>query len=346
MASDYAKAVPYIRAVLSMLPDPSQYRELMESESLQEALSTASAPAFPGVKEARSITSLEPLMWRDFASIVIKAVKLSPAKARYAVGFNVMIEDAKDVISVLYSIRLGNASLEDISKLPTSSVEGTTLNNIVSTGEEPESAEAIVNSAPSPLLRRLYSRLTNLLTEPDKRLILYTLGPLAVRMVEAATRSIPREADLVWRVYCPRIKFMLVSGVLQAKYSGVDARSLDTVYRGVSACGFNWDGGVRQIYESEDSIHGLAVSLSQVVPGVRLDGEDVGSMLESLRQATRAETQRAARAALAGYPFQAGFIAGGLEIVRLAFEDLAYVLASIHMKLQKERVLARVSAAP
>ncbi|BAN90354.1 hypothetical protein [Aeropyrum camini] len=343
MASDYAKAVPYIRAVLSMLPDPSQYRELMESESLAEALSTASAPAFPGVKEAKSMSALEPLLWRDFASIVVKAVKLSPAKAKYAVGFNLMIEDAKDVISTLYSLRAGNLNLENISKLPTSAVEGTTLNKIVSSGEEPESVEAIVNSAPSPLLRKLYIKLASLLSEPDKRLILYAPGPLAVSMLEAATSSLPRESSLVWRVYCPRIKFMLISGVLQAKYSGVDARSLDTVYKGVSTCGFNWDGGVRQIYESEDSAAGLAVSLSQVIPGVRLEGGDVGSMLETLRQTTRAETLRSARAALAGYPFQAGFIAGGLEVARLAFEDMAYVLASIHMKLHKERVLARIS---
>ncbi|MCE4603617.1 MAG: hypothetical protein F7B20_01460 [Aeropyrum sp.] len=343
-ASGYAKVVPYIRAVLSTIPKPESYREAIEASSLGEAVAAVTSPSLESAREAGDIFEVGRLVWRDYTLIVNKASKLSPAKARMAVELNLLFEDLKDTLSFIFSALRGSVRLGELEKMPTSMVEGSTINNIIKSGPEAfESLSRIPEASPKPSLRRVYSQILQLVEGASPPLALLSTGPAMSWLLKEAVSSLGGEAMLVEKVYCPRVLYSLLSGVIQAKASAMDAKSVDTVYSGVEVCGFSWDKGVRQIYESEASAEGLSASLSQLYPDFRMEGSSIGELLESLRMKSRAKSLEAGQVALASYPFQAGFVAGGLEIVRIAFEDIAYVLAASQLKVGKEAALARTS---
>ena len=172
--------------------------------------------------------------------------------------------------------------------------------------------------------------------------LLFYYAPFTARATSEAIALLPsRERGLYSRVVCPRILYIIIAGLVNAKERGFDARLVDEAFQGVGICGLRWDD-VKTTYEREPDPQSLASSLSHLIPGWKVEGS-VAEILESARRASRLESRRRALNAIASYPFQAGFIAAVLELARLEAEDLTSLIGALSLGLKKEEYAARMS---
>ncbi len=342
-AAGYAKVVPYIRYLLGRRLRGDTLRELLEAGSVADAVSLMPDTIYEGLREARTLRDAEREVWRGYFKAVLRAGELSPGKAYDAVTLPLRLEEAKDLLSLLEASRRGGA-LEAVERLPTALLESSETSRIAGGGAEVlQSPQRIVEEVRSPVLRRILEGALSFEQRSGVRgAILLYYAPAAARLLRQATATLSgAEARGYESVVCPRITYILVSGVLQAKESGIEARAMDEAFSSIEACGFSWRR-VKPIYEREPDAPSLASTISGIIGGWKAEGE-LPELLEGARRVVRAEIRRRAERAVSGYPFQAGFVAGGLELLRLEAEDLIAVLTGVHLKLKPEEYIYRAS---
>ena len=341
-AQAYAKAVVYVRSVLRLLLKPEVLREVVEAGSFHEALATLPETIYPGLRDAKSPSDAERAIWAGLLEAYSKAARLSPPHVRPAILLPAALEELKDLLILMDAAQRGAAEAV-ARRIPTAAVGWSETSKLSREPEALQSPQRLVESISSPALRARASSALQLSQRWRASPLLYYAAGALEAASEAISSVPPRERRLYISVVCPRLRYIVVSGLLQAKDQGVDPRMLGEAFGAKTACGLSWRL-LRGSYEREPDPQGLAQSLQHLIPGWRAEGS-IPSILEAARRAVRASLWSRASAAIAGYPFQAGFIAGGMELVRLQSEDLMMVLSAVHLGLKPDDYLYRMAVA-
>ncbi len=338
-ASGYARVLPYARIVLSRLLTVDRLKEVMQSRSVEEVAAALRDSLYPGAGEARRIEDLEEAVWRGYFGVLEGIRRLAPEEAWRPLRFFVDVEEFKDVLVIAQAVSRGGSPP---GRLPSYyAPESRSLALARALEENPGSK--LQDVAPDPEIGRILEEALAF----EKQigipggLLLYYAKAVRVAAEKALDSVGAAEKRLFSRVVCPRIRYILVSTILEAKAAGVEARHLDAVMGGPRLCGLEW-GSVRGVYEREEDFYGLAGALREYT-GWKLEGDTLGRILESAKSQYRREARAASEAAVASYPMQPGFLAGVIELVRLEAEDVVLLSSAVHLSLKPEEVAGKLS---
>jgi len=338
-AAGYARVLPYARIVLSRLLSVDRLKEVMQSRSVEEVAAALRDSLYPGAGEAKSIEDLERAVWRGYFGVLSKMKKLAPGSAWEPLRLYVDLEEAKDILVIAQAAARGGTPPRDLPSYY--APESRSLALAKALQENPGSRPQEV--APDPAVARLVEEALAFERQvgvPGALLLYYTRA-VKESMLNALSSMGAAERVLFARVACPRIRYILVSTMLEAKAAGVEARSLDQVLGGPSVCGIEWSS-IRGVYEREEDYYGLAGSLREYT-GWKLEGETLGRILESAKAQYRLEAREAAGAAVSSYPMQPGFLAGVVELVKLEAEDVVLLSTAVHLNLKPEEIAGKLS---
>ncbi len=338
-ASGYARVLPYARIVLSRLLTVDRLKEVMQSRSIEEVAAALRDSLYPGAGEARRIEDLEEAVWRGYFGVLDEINRLAPEEAWRPLRFFVEVEELKDVLVIAQAVARGGRPPE---RLPSyHAPESRSLALAKAIEENPGSK--LQDVAPDPEIARLAEEaiaFEKQIGVPGGLLLYYAraVRSAAEKALESMSAT---ERRLFTRVVCPRIRYILVSTMLEAKAAGVEARHLDAILGGPRLCGLDWSS-IRGVYEREEDYYGLAGALREYT-GWKLEGDTLGRILESAKSQYRREAREASEAAIASYPMQPGFLAGVVELVRLEAEDVVLLSSAVHLSLKPEEVVGKLS---
>ena len=338
-AAGYARVVPYARIVLSRLLSVERLKEVMQSRSVEEVAAALRDSLYPGAGEARNVEALEAAVWRGYFDVLSKIKSLAPEEAWRPLRFYVEAEEYKDILLIAQASSRGDAPL---SSLPSYyAPESRSLMLFKALEENPGSRPQDV--APDPATAKIIEEALAFEKQvgvPGSLLLYYAKAVKDSAL--SAYESMPAaERRLFSRVTCPRVRYVLVSAMLEAKATGIEARHLDLIMAGPRICGIEWSS-IRGVYEREEDYYGLAGSLREYT-GWRLEGETLGRILESAKTQYKLEARNAAEAAVASYPMQPGFLAGVVELTRLEAEDVVLLSGAVHLRLKPEEIAGKLS---
>lgn len=338
-ASGYARVLPYARVVLSRLLTVDRLKEVMQSRSVEEVAAALRDSLYPGAGEARSIEALEEAVWRGYFSVTAKILEMAPNEAWEPLRFYVEIEEAKDLLVIAQSTSRGSTPPEKLPSYYAPESRSLALYKALESNPGSKPQDVAPDAETARLIEEALA-FEKQVGVPGALLLYYAraVRDLALR----ATASLaPSGRRLFSRVICPRVRFILVSTLLEAKAAGIEARHLDPIVGGPRVCGFEWSS-IRGVYEREEDYYGLSGSLREYT-GWRLEGETLGRILESAKAQYKAEAREASEAAVASYPMQPGFLAGVLELVRLEAEDVILLASAVHLSLRPEEIAGKLS---
>ncbi len=341
-AQAYAKVVSYARNLLRLLLKPEALREAAEASSIQEAVASLPDTIYQGLKDAKTRADAERAIWGGYLRAVYKAVRLAPTHASRALSLFSLLEEARDALVLAEAVRSGRGP-EALEGLPSAHVDQSPLSRLRGEVDALQSVQRLSETVGDKRISALLEEALSFEQKSGVRgTLMFYYAPFAAKAAGYAISSLPGgERGLYSRVVCPRVLYIVVSALVQAKERGLEARLVDEAFQGVSVCGFKWEDA-RGIYEREPDPQGLAASMAHLLPGWKTEG-GVAEILESARRAYRFEARRRSSAAIAGYPFQAGFVAAVLELARLEAEDLVSVLTGIALRLKPEDYAPRLS---
>ena len=335
--SKYAQLVPKLRALKSKLITLDRVREVVAQPSLEEAVSFLKDTIYGEALSSGDLASLQRSLTEFYCSRLDSIAKATPREASPLIEAFKHEVEAGDLVVVAQAVGRGGERPETSTK----NIESCEAMKALSEPDALTSTTRFLEVVQGTWASRYQSVLKKVIESRGSPLaswarLVIVAGEYS-RALEALEPRVSRRAAA--RVLCPYLNWMIAASLLQAKREGVEARLLEEVLVNVPSCGFRLSRA-RLVYEREAGVEGLIASISEAVPGVRIEAsKDLVEALESARVEARRESARRASGIFSGFPFHAGILAAGVMLLKFNIEDLVTVLHGVALRLPSEEYL-------
>ncbi|MDM7275146.1 MAG: V-type ATPase subunit [Thermoprotei archaeon] len=337
----YAQAIVVARAIKSRLLKGEEIREMALSKDLSEALLVLRESLYRGVGEARSLTHVFSSVWGSYFRIVRHMAKVAPGEALDAVLAMEREEDLRDLLIIIQRIA-SNRPVEEM--LPSSFYDGTLTYQVLRDPELLTSphkvAEALHTTWAAPYLESSLS----ILREVKEGLpIVWAIPLITTRLCSNAIENLrgAKKSGLE-RLLCPHLEAKILSSLVMAKELGVQTRILEIAWGNIRVCKVSLKS-VREIYEREAEIVGLAEELKGILRNVKFEGKTLKDITTTSQRNSRLIMRARALEAMSGYPYNPAFLVASLVLLKLEVNNVLLTLSSKEFKLKPDEILEELT---